>query len=201
MTPQFSIFVAFLMERGCLFALPNIRGGSEFGVEWHKPRKDATARRLTMIFFLQPNGSLKQDEPLLENSRSLAAQIPACWWALRLRNGQTYSALLSVWFRCWTCCDITFSTMRTFGKMNSVPRMTRTISPPSQNTLLSSGTAGHGLSRHDDRLRRCRPELQSAPRPQDDRPSPGSERFRTSHLSRLQQVSRAFAGTSVEPTD
>jgi prolyl oligopeptidase len=35
MTPQFSVFVAFLMERGCLFALPNIRGGSEFGSEWH----------------------------------------------------------------------------------------------------------------------------------------------------------------------
>jgi prolyl oligopeptidase len=39
MTPQFSIFVAFLMERGCLFALPNIRGGSEFGLEWHKAAK------------------------------------------------------------------------------------------------------------------------------------------------------------------
>jgi prolyl oligopeptidase len=39
MTPQFSTFVAFLMERGCLFALPNIRGGSEFGVEWHKAAK------------------------------------------------------------------------------------------------------------------------------------------------------------------
>jgi len=25
MTPQFSVFVAFLMERGCVFALPNIR--------------------------------------------------------------------------------------------------------------------------------------------------------------------------------
>jgi prolyl oligopeptidase len=36
MTPQFSSFAAFLIERGCLFALPNIRGGSEFGVEWHK---------------------------------------------------------------------------------------------------------------------------------------------------------------------
>ena len=36
MTPQFSVFVAFLVERGCLFALPNIRGGSEFGAEWHK---------------------------------------------------------------------------------------------------------------------------------------------------------------------
>jgi prolyl oligopeptidase len=35
MTPQLSVFVSFLMERGCLFALPNIRGGSEFGIEWH----------------------------------------------------------------------------------------------------------------------------------------------------------------------
>ncbi|MCI0724317.1 MAG: prolyl oligopeptidase family serine peptidase, partial [Acidobacteria bacterium] len=39
MTPQFSVFVAFLMERGCLFALPNIRGGSELGVEWHNAAK------------------------------------------------------------------------------------------------------------------------------------------------------------------
>ena len=39
MTPQFSIFVAFLMERGCLFALPNIRGGSEFGIAWHNAAK------------------------------------------------------------------------------------------------------------------------------------------------------------------
>jgi prolyl oligopeptidase len=35
MTPQFSVFVAFLMERGCVFALPNIRGGGEFGATWH----------------------------------------------------------------------------------------------------------------------------------------------------------------------
>jgi prolyl oligopeptidase len=39
MTPQFSVFVAFLIERGCLFALPNIRGGSEFGIEWHEAAK------------------------------------------------------------------------------------------------------------------------------------------------------------------
>lgn len=39
MTPQFSVFVAFLIERGCLFALPNIRGGSEFGTEWHNAAK------------------------------------------------------------------------------------------------------------------------------------------------------------------
>jgi prolyl oligopeptidase len=39
MTPQFSVFVAFLMEQGCLFALPNIRGGSEFGERWHNAAK------------------------------------------------------------------------------------------------------------------------------------------------------------------
>jgi len=39
MTPQFSVFVAFLIERGCLFALPNIRGGSEFGAQWHEAAK------------------------------------------------------------------------------------------------------------------------------------------------------------------
>ena len=39
MTPQFSVFVAFLIEKGCLFALPNIRGGSEFGAEWHNAAK------------------------------------------------------------------------------------------------------------------------------------------------------------------
>lgn len=38
-TPQFSVFVAFLLERGCLFALPNIRGGSEFGAAWHEAAK------------------------------------------------------------------------------------------------------------------------------------------------------------------
>jgi prolyl oligopeptidase len=35
MTPQFSVFVAFLVEHGCVFALPSIRGGSEFGAKWH----------------------------------------------------------------------------------------------------------------------------------------------------------------------
>ena len=36
MTPQFSVFLSYLLEHGCLFALPGIRGGSEFGAAWHK---------------------------------------------------------------------------------------------------------------------------------------------------------------------
>jgi prolyl oligopeptidase len=46
-TPQFSAFVAFLIERGCLFALPSIRGGSEFGASWH----DAARRRNRQVAF------------------------------------------------------------------------------------------------------------------------------------------------------
>lgn len=38
-TPRFSTFVAVLAERGCLFALPNIRGGSELGAQWHDAAK------------------------------------------------------------------------------------------------------------------------------------------------------------------
>jgi prolyl oligopeptidase len=45
MTPQFSVFVAFLIERGCLFALPGIRGGSEFGIEWHNAAKRRNRQR------------------------------------------------------------------------------------------------------------------------------------------------------------
>lgn len=47
MTPRFSLFVAYLMERGCLFALPNIRGGSEFGSRWH----DEAKRRRKQVAF------------------------------------------------------------------------------------------------------------------------------------------------------
>jgi prolyl oligopeptidase len=37
--PRFSPFVLFLIEHGCLFALPNIRGGGEFGPAWHEAAK------------------------------------------------------------------------------------------------------------------------------------------------------------------
>jgi prolyl oligopeptidase len=63
MTPQFSVFVAFLMERGCLFALPNIRGGSEFGSEWH----EAAKRRNRQVAF---DDFLSAAEWLIESGRT-----------------------------------------------------------------------------------------------------------------------------------
>ena len=38
-TPQFSAFATFVVEHGGLFAVANIRGGSEFGEQWHDDGK------------------------------------------------------------------------------------------------------------------------------------------------------------------
>ncbi len=34
-TPQFAAYATYLLERGCLLAISNLRGGSEFGEDWH----------------------------------------------------------------------------------------------------------------------------------------------------------------------
>jgi prolyl oligopeptidase len=68
MTPQFSVFVAFLIERGCLFALPNIRGGSEFGAEWHKAAKRRNRQTAYDDF-------LSAAEWLIQTGRTSAARL------------------------------------------------------------------------------------------------------------------------------
>jgi prolyl oligopeptidase len=68
MTPQFSVFVAFLIERGCLFALPNIRGGSEFGEPWH----DAARRRNRQTAY---DDFLSAAEWLIQTGRTTAAKL------------------------------------------------------------------------------------------------------------------------------
>jgi prolyl oligopeptidase len=68
MTPQFSVFVALLLEHGCLFALPNIRGGSEFGVNWH----NAAKRRNRQVAF---DDFLSAAEWLIETGRTQRGRL------------------------------------------------------------------------------------------------------------------------------
>jgi prolyl oligopeptidase len=68
MTPQFSVFVAFLIEKGCLFALPNIRGGSEFGPAWH----NAAKRRNRQTAY---DDFLSAAEWLIQSGRTTAAKL------------------------------------------------------------------------------------------------------------------------------
>jgi prolyl oligopeptidase len=70
MTPQFSVFVAFLIERGFLFALPNIRGGSEFGAAWH----NAAKRRKRQVAV---DDFLGAAEWLVQTGRSEPARLAA----------------------------------------------------------------------------------------------------------------------------
>ncbi len=66
LTPSFSVTTLALLERGGIFAVPNIRGGGEYGKEWHKAgtldRKQnvfddfiAAAEFLTDHHYTQPN--------------------------------------------------------------------------------------------------------------------------------------------------
>jgi prolyl oligopeptidase len=68
LTPRFSVLVALLMAHGCLFALPNIRGGSEFGVAWH----NAAKRRNRQVAF---DDFLSAAEWLIRTGRTTPAKL------------------------------------------------------------------------------------------------------------------------------
>ena len=67
-TPQFSVFVAFLLDQGCAFALPRIRGGSEFGAAWHHAAK-RTKRQVAFDDFLSAA------EWLIETERTTSKRL------------------------------------------------------------------------------------------------------------------------------
>jgi prolyl oligopeptidase len=67
-TPKFSVLVAFLVERGCVFALPNIRGGSEFGAHWHH----AARRRSRQVAF---DDFLFAAQWLIESNRTVPSKL------------------------------------------------------------------------------------------------------------------------------
>lgn len=68
MTPQFSVLVACLMEKGCLFALPSIRGGSELGAAWHEAGKRHNRQRAYDDF-------LRAAEWLIETGRTKPREL------------------------------------------------------------------------------------------------------------------------------
>lgn len=51
MTPKYSVLTALLVELGVIFAVPCIRGGSEFGKEWHEAAR-RTKRQIAVNDFL-----------------------------------------------------------------------------------------------------------------------------------------------------
>lgn len=69
MTPQFSLLVSIMLELGAGFALPQIRGGGEFGKPWHDAARGRN-RQVAFDDFLAAAEWLKASET--EASRKLA---------------------------------------------------------------------------------------------------------------------------------
>jgi prolyl oligopeptidase len=60
-TPQFTAHSTYLMERGCLFAVANLRGGAEFGEAWHLAAK-RQKRQTAIDDFIAAAGWLLAEE-------------------------------------------------------------------------------------------------------------------------------------------
>lgn len=67
-TPRFSVLVSIMLELGCVFALPHIRGGGEFGKTWH----DAARRRNRQVAF---NDFIRAAEWLCATGRTTIEQL------------------------------------------------------------------------------------------------------------------------------
>ncbi len=83
MTPRFSVLVALLLERGFLFALPNIRGGSEFGAEWHeaarrRKRQTAFDDFISAAQWLITSGKTTADQLAIFGGSNSGLLVAAC---------------------------------------------------------------------------------------------------------------------------
>ncbi len=145
MTPQFSVFVSYLMERGCVFALPNIRGGSEFGVAWH----EAAKRRNRQVAFddfisaaewLIQSGHAEPDKLAIFGGSNSGLLV-----GVAMTQRPDLSARSSAWCPCSTCFVTTRLTTHSLGKVSSGQLNLRTI-------LLLSFATRHittfGMARH-----------------------------------------------------
>ena len=155
MTPQFSIFVTFLAERGCLFALPSIRGGSEFGAEWHS----AARRRNRQTAY---DDFLCAAEWLLKTGRTIPKKLAIFGGS---NSGLLVGAAMTQrpdLFRAVVCMAPLLDMLRyhlfdnahiwqeEFGTADDPDD----LNGPGQLFTLPSGPARRSLSRDADRLRR-----------------------------------------------
>jgi prolyl oligopeptidase len=64
LTPQFAAYSTYLVESGCLFAVANLRGGSEFGEPWHLAGKRQSRQNAIDDFISAAQWLLQQGHSL-----------------------------------------------------------------------------------------------------------------------------------------
>ena len=182
MTPQFSVFVAYLVERGCLFALPNIRGGSEFGADWHTPANGEADRPPTTISSRPLNGS--------SHGRTTADRLAIFGGS---NSGLLVGAALTQrpeMFRAVVCMVPMLDMLRyhLFDKRSLARRVRHRQDPEDFAALIrpippTTRSSRHRLPGDADRVRRRGPHLQSATRPENDRAVASLDFLRTPSCS------------------
>jgi len=144
-TPTFSVMNLVWMEQGGVYAVPNLRGGGEYGRAWHeagmKDQKQnvfddfiAAGQWLVANRYTRPeklairggsNGGLLVGAVMTQRPELFGAALPAVAAAA---NGQFFRTRLAP--PCppsasWTCCDSTNSPLAGLGCPNSVRRKIR----------------------------------------------------------------------------
>jgi len=78
LTPAFSVSRAVWMEMGGVFALANLRGGGEYGAEWHKAGTKLKKQNVFDDFIAAAEWLIASKYTRRKNSRSRAAATAAC---------------------------------------------------------------------------------------------------------------------------
>ena len=82
LTPAFSVANLVWMELGGVFAVPNLRGGGEYGEDWHKAGTKLTKQNVFDDFIAAAEWLIDNNYTSTQRSwRSAAAPTAACWSA------------------------------------------------------------------------------------------------------------------------
>jgi prolyl oligopeptidase len=109
MTPGFSRSLLLWVERGGLVAVPNLRGGGEYGESWHQAGMLARKQNSFDDFIAAAEWLIAQRYTKPDASRSPAGRMEGCSWGPLSRSARSCSVPWSFRFRCSTCCAITGS--------------------------------------------------------------------------------------------
>ena len=104
MTPKWNPAWAWWMQEGGWFALPNMRGGDEYGEHWHEQAMFEKKQNVFDDWFAAAEYLIANKYTRPSISRFADGRTADCSWAQQSRSGPICSPRCGAVIRCWTCC-------------------------------------------------------------------------------------------------